>query len=166
VGRRGQSAGRPSKHFYAVDEDPTVEVLTRRDGLLIALLREALDLLGPEAAEEMAARVGEDYGRSLAAAMAPDQRQRSVRAAMHEIANALTAHGFDAHAEDLDTSTSVVSQHCPFGDVASVHPVLCAADRGMVKGLLAGLCGEDSPTVMPVTLSSRARGDDACAALA
>jgi predicted ArsR family transcriptional regulator len=166
VGRRARSAGRPSKRFFAVDEDPTVEVLDRRDGLLVALLREALELLGPDAAEAMAAKVGEEYGRSLASAMAPDQRQRSVRAAMHEIASALTAHGFAAHAEDRDTTTAVVAEHCPFGDVAATHPVLCAADRGMVKGLLAGLCGEQTETAMPVLLSSRARGDATCAALA
>jgi hypothetical protein len=36
----------------------------------------------------------------------------------------------------------------------------------MVKGLLAGLCGEDSGGIVPVVLSSsRARGDDACAAV-
>jgi len=39
-------------------------------------------------------------------------------------------------------------------------------DRGMVKGLLAGLCGEDADGTVPVVLSSsRARGDDACAAV-
>ena len=62
-------------------------------------------------------------------------------------------------------STAVVADHCPFGDAASRYPVLCAVDRGMVKGLLAGLCGEDSEGSVPVVLSSRARGDDACTAL-
>ena len=35
---------------------------------------------------------------------------------------------------------------------------------GMVKGLLAGLCGTTS--ALPVILSSRARGDEACTASA
>jgi hypothetical protein len=36
----------------------------------------------------------------------------------------------------------------------------------MVKGLLAGLCGEEAGWTVPVVLSSsRARGDDACAAV-
>ena len=39
-------------------------------------------------------------------------------------------------------------------------------DRGMVKGLLAGLCGSASRRALPVILSSRARGDDACTASA
>jgi predicted ArsR family transcriptional regulator len=97
--------------------------------------------------------------------MSPGDGQRSVRNAMHAIAGTLTAHGFSAHAEDHGDTTAVVADNCPFGDAASEHPVLCAVDRGMVKGLLAGLCGGGEGPV-PVTLSSRARGDDACAASA
>ncbi len=165
-GRPGQGAGRPSKRFYPAAGDPTAEFGTRRDDLLVALLRQALELLGPEAAEEMAAAVGEDYGRRLAARMTPGDGQRSVRAAMHAIAEALTAHGFDAHAEDQGSSTAVVAEQCPFGDAATSYPVLCAVDRGMVKGLLSGLCGDAPEGPTPVVLSSRARGDDTCAALA
>ncbi len=163
VGRTG-GAGRPSKRYFLVGGDPTVELFTRRDELLVTLLRQALGLLGPEAAEAMAAKVGEEYGRSLAAQMAPVEGHRTVRAAMHAIALTLSAHGFAAHAEDHEGATAVVADHCPFGEAALAHPVLCAVDRGMVKGLLAGLCGQQPAA--PVVLSSRARGDDTCAALA
>jgi len=129
-------------------------------------LREAMELLGPAKAEEMATAVGERYGRSLAQEMSPQEGQRSVRAAMHVIAETLTAHGFAAHAEDHGTTTSVVAEQCPFGDAARTNPVLCAVDRGMVSGLLAGLCGETPEGSMPVVLTSRARGDDACVAQA
>lgn len=162
---QGAGAGRPSKRFYPVAGDPAVEFLTRRDDLLVTLLGKAFDLLGPEVAEEMSAEVGEAYGRTLAREMAPGEGQRSVRAAMRVIADTLTAHGFAAHAENLADGTAVVAEQCPFGTAAVSHPVLCAVDRGMVKGLLAGLCGE-SPTPAPVVLSSRARGDDTCTALA
>jgi predicted ArsR family transcriptional regulator len=84
---------------------------------------------------------------------------------MHAIADALTAHGFAAHAEDRGEATAVVAEHCPFGEVATQHPVICAVDRGLVRGLLAVLCGQESDAPIPVVLSSRARGDDACAAL-
>ena len=100
-------------------------------------------MLGPQAAETMAERVGEEYGRRLAGQMSPAESQRSVRTAMHAIADTLTAHGFAAHAEDQGATTAVVADNCPFGDAATQHPVLCAVDRGMVKGLLAGLCGDD-----------------------
>jgi predicted ArsR family transcriptional regulator len=162
-------AGRPSKHYRAGDgpgTDPTLDLVSHRDGLVVSLLAEALELLGPEVAEKMAERVGEDYGRELADRMDPGVGQRSVRGAMHAIADALTAHGFAAHAEDRGTSTAVVAEHCPFGDTATAHPVICAVDRGMVRGLLAGLCGETTHEPIAVVLSSRARGDDACAALA
>jgi len=161
--RRPQGAGRPSKRFFPVAGDAAVEFLTRRDDLLVTLLGKALDLLGPEVAEQMAAEVGESYGRSLATAMAPGEGQRSVRNAMRVIADTLTAHGFAAHAEDQVDGTAVVAEQCPFGSAAASHPVLCAVDRGIVKGLLAGLCGEEPA---PIVLSSKARGDDTCAALA
>lgn len=160
-------AGRPSKHYRAAEgpgADPTVDLVGRRDELLVSLLAEALEMLGPEVSERMAERVGEEYGRHLADRMEPGEGQRSLRAAMHAIADALTAHGFAAHAEERGDNTAVVAEHCPFGDAANAHPVICAVDRGMVRGLLQGLCGA-SDTPIPVVLSSRARGDDACAAL-
>jgi predicted ArsR family transcriptional regulator len=166
TGRRVQGAGRPSKRYFPAGEDPAIGLLSRRDDLLALLLREAMELLGPEQAERMAAKVGERYGRELAARMSPADGQRSVRAAMHAIADTLTAHGFSAHAEDRGTSTAVVAEQCPFGDAATTNPVLCAVDRGMVQGLLSGLCGEAPAGAMPVVLSSRARGDDSCVALA
>jgi predicted ArsR family transcriptional regulator len=161
-------AGRPSKRYRAaggVDADPTLDLVTHRDDLLVSLLAEALDLLGPDQAERMAEHVGEDYGRLLAERMEPGEGQRSLRAAMHTIADALTAHGFAAHAEDRGESTGVVAEACPFGDAAAQHPVICAVDRGMVRGLLAGLCGMDADEPIPVVLTSRARGDDSCAAM-
>ena len=161
----GGGAGRPSKRFRAIGPDPTLDLLTRRDDLLVLLLQEALQMLGPQAAEGMAERVGEEYGRQLAGQMSPGDGQRSLRTAMHAIADTLTAHGFAAHAEDQGTATAVVADNCPFGDAASQYPVLCAVDRGMVKGLLAGLCGDDPGTVPVVLSSPRARDDDACSAV-
>ena len=163
---RPRGAGRPAKQFFPAGDVPNLGLFDRRDDLLVALLGKALELLGPEMAEQMAAQVGEDYGRLLAERMGPTEGQRSVRAAMHAIADALSAHGFDAHAEDQDAGTAVIAEHCPFGDAATTNPVLCAVDRGMVKGLLSGLCGERRTSPTPILLTSRARGDDTCAALA
>ena len=138
--------------------------MQRRDDLLMRLLGEAMRRLGPDEAEQMAAVVGEEYGRSLASRMGAAEGQRTVRAAMHVVADTLTAHGFAAHAEDRGDKTAVIAEQCPFGEASTTNPVLCAVDRGMVKGLLAGLCGTTS--ALPVILSSRARGDDACTASA
>ena len=166
TGRRGAGAGRPSKQFFAVEEELSFGLTQRRDDLLMRLLGEAMQRLGPEEAEKMAAHVGEEYGRSLASRMTPTEGQRTIRAAMHVVADTLTAHGFAAHAEDRGETTAVIAEQCPFGDASSTNPVLCAVDRGMVKGLLSGLCGQASERALPVILSSRARGDAACTASA
>ena len=168
-GTAERTAGRPSKHYSASappGSDPTLALLGQRDDLLVALLAEALEMLGPKRAERMAEQVGENYGRALALRMSPAEGQRSVRAAMHVVADALTAHGFAARAEDRDGSVAVIAEQCPFGEAAAAHPVICAVDRGMVRGLLASLCGDVSEVApIPVTLSSRARGDEDCATL-
>jgi predicted ArsR family transcriptional regulator len=166
TGRNPSGAGRPSKRYFCVEEELSLGLMQRRDDLLMRLLGEAMQRLGPDEAEEMAALVGEEYGRSLAARMTPTEGQRTVRAAMHVIAETLTAHGFAAHAEDQGDRTAVIAEQCPFGDASTTNPVLCAVDRGMVKGLLAGLCGSASQRALPVILSSRARGDEACTASA
>ena len=166
TGRNPSGAGRPSKRYFCVEEELSLGLMQRRDDLLMRLLGEAMSRLGPAEAEEMAALVGEEYGRSLAARMTPTEGQRTVRAAMHVVAETLTAHGFAAHAEDRGETTAVIAEQCPFGDASNTNPVLCAVDRGMVKGLLAGLCGSAAQHALPVILSSRARGDEACTASA
>ena len=166
VAKRASGAGRPSKQFFCVEEDLHLGLLQRRDDLLMRLLGEAMRRLGPDEAELMAAHVGEEYGRSLASRMTPTEGQRTIRAAMHVVADTLTAHGFAARAEDRGETTAVIAERCPFGDASQTNPVLCAVDRGMVKGLLSGLCGRASEQALPVILSSRARGDEACTASA
>ena len=109
----------------------------------------------------MAEDVGEEYGRRLAAQMSTGDGQRSFRAALHAIADALTAHGFAAHAEARGGSLALIKDTCPFFDTAKQHPVICAVDRGW--------CGACWPactaTTVPATESSRALGDDACITL-
>jgi predicted ArsR family transcriptional regulator len=154
----GGGAGRPSKHYRVADKDVPLEFPAKKDDLLVTLLGRALALLPAEAAEAMAEDVGEQYGRALAAQMAPGENHRTFRNALHAVAEALTAHGFAAHAEARGTSLRIISEQCPFGDAATEHPVMCAVDRGMVRGMLAGLYGD----TVPVTESSRAQGGDIC----
>lgn len=152
-------AGRPSKRYRTLSRDLALELPSRRDNLLVMLLGRALGRLSPETAEQMAEEVGEEYGRALASHMSPGDGQRSLRAAVSAIADALTAHGFAAHPETLGASLAVVAEHCPFGEAAMQHPVICAVDRGLVRGMLTSLCTQP----VRMSLSSRARGDDACA---
>lgn len=149
-------AGRPSKRYRTTDK--ALVFPPRRDDLLVTLLGRALALVPEPAAATMAEEVGEEYGRELARQISPGESHRSFRAALHAVADALTAHGFAAHAEARGSSLAIVAEQCPFGDTATQHPVICAVDRGIVKGMLAGLYGDTDPA----TAASRAQGDAAC----
>jgi predicted ArsR family transcriptional regulator len=153
------AAGRPSKHYRASAKDQLgIDFPARRDDLLVTLLGRALALLPVEEAEHMAEQVGEEYGRSLAAQMAPGDASRSFRTSLHAVADALTAHGFAAHAESRGNALAIIREACPFGETAVEHPVICAVDRGMVRGMLGGLYGDTASA----TEQSRAAGDEAC----
>jgi predicted ArsR family transcriptional regulator len=158
VNHGASSVGRPSKRYRSIDGASNLP--PHRDDLLVLLLARLLPLVPPDTAEQLAYEVGAEYGRTLGAQMSPGEAPRSIRTAMQSIASALTAHGFAAHAAaDSSDHSEVVRGDCPFGTVALEHPVLCAADRGMVEGLLSVLCGD----AVAVQLSSKARGDTVCA---
>jgi predicted ArsR family transcriptional regulator len=158
----GGGAGRPSKRYLAV---PGVdnEFPVRSDDLVLSLLGRALTRLSPHDAEQMAEEVGAEYGRAMAAGLtghAIEAGHRSMRSAIQAVADALTAHGFAAHAESRNDRLRIINDHCPFGDVAIEHPVICAVDRGMVRGMLGELYSGELGDV--TTESSRAAGDTFC----
>ena len=159
---RGESAGRPSKRYEA--REPVSHRLTfppRRDDLLATLLARSLELLPADQATAMAEAVGYDYGRALATRMDPSEGHRSVRNAVVSVADALTAHGYAAQAASQGESLMIVSEQCPFGEAAQQFPhVVCAVDRGMIRGMLAGLYGETNPQFA----ASRPAGDAHCVA--
>ena len=161
-------AGRPSKRYLAVgDALSESELPVRSDDLLLSLLGRALDRLPHDEAEKMAEDVGAEYGRAMADGLTGSQLQagrRSLRSAMRAVADALTAHGFAAHAEGRNDRLRIINNHCPFGDVAAEHPVICAVDRGMVRGMLTALYDveADSDLGVVTTDSSLAAGDTFC----
>jgi predicted ArsR family transcriptional regulator len=159
-----RTAGRPSKRYRVSDVDATLAFPPRHDDVLAQLLARALDLLGPEQASAMADEVGFEYGVALAERMGPTadatgRAQRSLRSAMASVAEALTAHGFAAHTEARGRSLAIVSECCPFGEAAQRYPhVVCAVDRGMIRGMLAAL----SRDVDVRFEASRPEGDEHC----
>lgn len=155
--RAAGGAGRPSKRYRCLSDEVTLDVPVRHDDVLVALLGRALAELGPQKAAELAEEVGEEYGRAMASAMG-EHTTRSFRSALHAVADALSAHGFAAHAEKEGTKLRIVTEHCPFGEAAVEHPVICAVDRGMVRGMLGALYGE---TNVDVT-AGLALGDEQC----
>jgi predicted ArsR family transcriptional regulator len=152
-------AGRPSKRYLPHGADVALDLPVRHDDVLITLLGKALSLLPRDQAEAMAEEVGVEYGRTMAAAMGETgDVQRSFRTALHAVADALSSHGFAAHAEQHEGGLRIISDHCPFGDAAIEHPVICAVDRGMVRGMLSELYGDATP----LTEASRPAGDATC----
>jgi predicted ArsR family transcriptional regulator len=125
-----------------------LDLPVRHDEVLVTLLGRALAELGPVRATALAEEVGESYGASMADSMG-EHGTTNFRAALHTVADALSAHGFAAHAEKDGNKLSIVTEHCPFGDAATEHPVICAVDRGMVRGMLGALYGETSVDVTP-----------------
>ena len=141
------------------EPDVSLEVPVRHDDILVTLLGRALSKLPREVAEQMAEEVGVEYGKAMTAGLSPgSDTARSFRSALHVVADALTAHGFAAHAENHDGQLQIVSEHCPFGGAAVEHPVICAVDRGMVKGMLSTLYGDADA----LTQSSVPMGDEVC----
>ncbi len=152
-------SGRPSKRFRSSGKPIDLAFPARRHDLIVSLLSKALELLAPDVASTMAEEVGEHYGRELAAQINPGDRHRSMSAALHTVAEALTAHGFAAHTEAREGSMAIVRDHCPFGDLSDSHPVICAVDRGLVKGMLHELYG---PAGGSSFTESRPSGSDVC----
>ncbi len=164
-------AGRPSKRYRPTEPQLSPQVPVRHDVVLVNLLKRALALLPRETAEALAEEVGAEYGQAMAAAMGDAaETQRSFRAALHAVADAMTAHGFAAHVGGEVSGARVagegtplnqlriVAEHCPFGGAEVVHPVICAVDRGMIRGMMGALYGDNLPTAG----SSMLQGDDAC----
>lgn len=159
VRTEGASAGRPSKHYQVVNPDTPLELPVRQDTVLVSLLGRALALLPATQAEQLAEEVGIEVGSAMAAEFGAEDAQRSFRSALHIVADALTAHGFAARAEpNSEGRLRIISEHCPFGGAPIQHPVICAIDRGLVRGMLGVLHGDASIKMS----SSLPMGDDVC----
>ena len=142
----GRPPGRPPvealRRGRAVTE-PTFPV--RSDDLVLALLGRALDRLPRHEAEAMAEEVGASYGRAMAAgAHRRRPRRRSAVAALGDAGRrrrphrprVRRPHGHRHRQRQTANGLRIINDHCPFGDVATDHPVICAVDRGMVRGML------------------------------
>jgi|TARA_B100000959_G_scaffold265301_1_gene306673 predicted ArsR family transcriptional regulator len=157
--RDGASAGRPSKHYRSANPSAPLELPIPRDDLLISMLGRALAMLPDGQAEQMAEEVGAEVGRSMAESIGPEEIQRSFRSAMQVVADALTAHGFAARAVRAgEDQLRIVSEHCPFGGAPIEYPVICAVDRGLVRGMLSALYGDATTDLS----SSLPMGDAVC----
>ena len=148
--------GRPAKTYAAVEGALPAGGTSRRDEAAGRAARALRRAARPRARRGDGTR-GRRGVRHAARGRARDERRRAVdpygddrsRRRLHVARLRRTDRG--------DAGTlSVVASACPFGEAAAHHPVLCAVDRGLVVGMLGGLGALGAP----VTMSSRARGDD------
>ena len=100
--------------------------------------------LAPARAEALAEEVGVDYGRAMAAALAPGSDAPPVASGPRCTGGRRARRPTGSRPTPRATATGCASsaEHCPFGGAAIEHPVICAVDRGMVKGMLAALYGQ------------------------
>ena len=155
----GSTAGRPSKTYKISNSDQPLNLDVRRDSILISLLARTLSLLPSEEAEKLAEEVGSEVGRAMAESLGIEETQRSFRSATDAIVDALISHGFSARAEQSENGQlRILSEHCPFGSIPIEHPVICAVDRGLVRGMLSILYGD----VKTDLTSSLPMGDKVC----
>ena len=153
------SAGRPSKTYQISNPNQPLNLDVRRDSILISLLARTLSLLPTEEAEKLAEEVGSEVGRSMAESLGIKETQRSFRSATDAIVDALISHGFSARAELSENGQlKILSEHCPFGSMPIEHPVICAVDQGLVRGMLSVLYG-DAETDL---ISSLPMGNEVC----
>ncbi|MFL3012299.1 MAG: helix-turn-helix transcriptional regulator [Acidimicrobiales bacterium] len=151
----GSTAGRPSKTYKVSNSDQPLTLDVRRDSILISLLARTLSLLPSEEAEKLAEEVGSEVGRSMAESLGIKETQRSFRSAT----DAIISHGFSARAEQSENGQlRILSEHCPFGSMPIEHPVICAVDRGLVRGMLSILYGD----VKTDLTSSLPMGNEVC----
>ncbi len=159
AGRKGPGAGRPAKCYSATAKEIDLQFPTRRFDLLADLLIRVVERLEPDGIEEIAVRVGRDYGIELAEQLdLPDPA--GFEAALATVQAAMTEVGFAVNALTEDRELHV--SHCPFGRTAIAHPeVVCSLDRGIVIGLMEALDHTTEAIVSP----NAARGEDCVASL-
>jgi predicted ArsR family transcriptional regulator len=157
----GAGAGRPSKHYrLAADAkvDLTADVPVHSDDLVLSLLGRALALLPHDKAEAMAEEVGQEYG-ALAQAWPGRPRCRPARCDRPAGGGRRSPPTVRRPRRPAATSCASSTTTAAFGDVAIDHPVICAVDRGMVKGMLTALYGDADVA----TMQSLPQGDTFCA---
>lgn len=139
-------AGRPAKAYQATNKQVDLKFPTRTPNLLAELLIKIInEMNASHPVAEIAAAVGEEFGKDLAERFAPEDGD-SRGEAMLAVAKAMGSIGFGSEA----VGTTILTNHCPFGDVASSNPaIICSLDQGIVRGLFGVMQAEADPQLTP-----------------
>ncbi len=144
------TAGRPAKHYEATDKAVSVQYSARKYDALAELLVAVIEELDDGRADDIAFKVGHDYGVSLGAEIGvPDDEGYEVAA----LAIATSMMGRGLGASTVASENRIVARFCPLsGDPDDEPDVLCQLDHGIIKGLL------ESAASRPVTVELDHRG--------
>ncbi|MHB8190600.1 MAG: helix-turn-helix transcriptional regulator [Ferrimicrobium sp.] len=139
--------GRPSKRYRPVEHPELLQGISSQTELLGQLLSRFIEELPTQTVERIAYEVGMSFGSELAGTLRSGEAPRSVSSSLQLVADALTRTGFSSRRHQLPVEFGLINRSCPFGSVASDHPVLCATERGIIEGLLRGVT-DGSETVV------------------
>jgi len=132
TGKAGPGAGRPAKCYTATDKEIDLQFPTRRLDILIDLLVRIVLRLAPGDGQQVALEMGREFGRELAAGMAP--RTTDLSTSLEVVATMMQAEGFEIIVDP--SGVKLLTQHCPFGASKFEHPeMLCSLDRGIMAGI-------------------------------
>jgi predicted ArsR family transcriptional regulator len=125
------NVGRPQHRYSLAPDAPSLGLEPPPFRMLAAMLTEvaAAAALSPDAVAAAAHGVGED---------AAEARAATPRSCLSALTAELASLGFDpAVGEDANVAT-IAFTHCPFRDLADVHPeIVCHLHRGLVEGFVA-----------------------------
>ena len=145
--RKAPRTGRPAKGYTVSQQEIDLRYPTRRMDLLAALLLEVIDELGPGRSAEMARTIGFRYGSRVAGEIGlptDEGFEGTVRA----VARVMTGIGFGVEADP--GRSRLITNHCPFGDMATRSPeVVCSLDQGLLDGLMGKLDRRWEPVLFP-----------------
>jgi predicted ArsR family transcriptional regulator len=133
TGRTGPGAGRPAKVYRVAPETSAIEFPQRRFSDLVGRLLDELPARGREGSLR---RVGEQFGRDLAAA-ARLHASRGVPRGLERMCAAVRSLGFQASLERVDGETATIATPtCPLRPLVIQRPDAAYIDRGMWAGLV------------------------------
>ena len=143
---KSSGAGRPARGYRATNKQVDLKFPTRSPNLLAELLIKIINEMDAKhPVAEIAAAVGEEFGRELAGRFTPgDSASRDE--AMVAVAKAMGSIGFGSEV----IGTTILTNHCPFGDTATSNPaIICSLDQGIVRGLFGVMRSEADPRLTP-----------------
>lgn len=134
LGRGGPGAGRPAKMYRRASGEIVLSVPERHYDLAAQLLARAVEDAadGSVPVADALRAVAREHGRSVGARLIP-LRGRSRRPLIEQLADLLSAQGYEPHVED----TAITLRNCPFHALTAEHrDLVCGMNLELIKGVV------------------------------